>query len=127
MTKLALRFELEPGTDPDAAAHAIRRRLASLDAVEAVDARPDNARITGLEIAGAIAVAVQVIHGTRQLVAELRSFINDLKAIRGEIAGLKTITLDAMPEPIAIEQVTDELAKLAHESHSSPAMRKEPG
>jgi hypothetical protein len=121
MTDVSLRFEFEPGTDLDAAARVIRERLARLDMVAAVDARPDDARITGLEIVGAIAVGVQIVRGTREFVAEARRLIAQLKGLSADIAGLRTIALDAGPKPITIDQVTDnDIAQLIDESGAAP-------
>jgi hypothetical protein len=120
MVDLTLRFEFEPGTDLDAAARGLREQLAQLDTVTAVDARPDDARITGQEIVGAIAVGVQIVRGSHQLVAEARRLIAQLKGLSADIAGLRTIALDA-PKPIAIERVTDkDIAQLLDEGGAAP-------
>jgi hypothetical protein len=108
MADLSLRFEFEPGIDLNVAARVIQDRLAPLDIVAAVDARPEDARITGLEVVGAIAVCVQIVRGTRQLVAEVRRLIPELKGLRGDVAGLRTITLDSGLKPIAIELATND-------------------
>jgi hypothetical protein len=119
MTDLPLRFEFEPGTDLNAAARVIRERLEALDAVAAVDARREDARITGLEIVGAIAVGVEIVQGTRKLVAGVRRLIAEVKGLRGDIAGLRTIALDAGPKPIAIDDVTDsDINQLINEADS---------
>ena len=120
MTDLLLRFEFEPGTDLNAAARVIRERLEALDAVAAVDVRPEDARIiTGLEIVGAIAVGVEIVQGTRKLVAGMRRLIAEVKGLRGDIAGLRTIALDAGPKPIAIDDVTDnDIEQLIDEADS---------
>lgn len=80
MNDLPLRFELGPGTDLNAAARVIRERIEALDAVGAVDARPEDARITGLEIVGAVAVGVRIVQRTRKLVAEVRRLIGEVNA-----------------------------------------------
>ena len=108
MTDLMLRFEFEPGTDLNTAARAIRERLEALDTVAAVDARPEDARITGLEIVGAIAVGVQIVQGTRKLVAGVRRLIAEVKGLRGDITGLRQVTLDSGPKPIALDDVRDQ-------------------
>jgi hypothetical protein len=127
MSDLTLRFEFEPGTDLDATARIIKKRVAALKTVAAVDARPDDARISGLEIVGAIAVGVQIVRGSRQLVAEVRRLIADLKGLRGSIAGLRTIALDASPKPLAIDHVTDtDIALLIEESAAAPTKKKAP-
>jgi hypothetical protein len=120
MTDLSLRFEFESGTDLNAAARVIRERLAALDPVAAVDARPEDARMTGLEIVGAIAVGVEILRGTRQLVAGVRRLIAEVRGLRGDIAGLRTIVLDAGPKPIAIDDVTDNDIKQLIDETDSP-------
>jgi hypothetical protein len=121
MGDLSLRFEFEPGTNLDAAARSIRERLAALDTVAAVDVRPENARITGLEIVGAIAVAVEIVRGTRKFVAQVRRLMTELKEMRNDIGGLRTIALDGNPKPIMIDHVTDnDIAQLTDERDGTP-------
>jgi len=127
MADLTLRFEFDPGADLDSTARLIQKRLAAFDIVAAVDARPDDARISGLEIVGAIAVGVQIVRGSLQFVAEVRRLIADLKGLKGNIAGLRTIALDAGPKPLAIDQVTDtDLAQLVDERGSAPSKKRAP-
>lgn len=108
MADLLLHFEFEPGADLEAAASELRERLAALDTVEAVDARPEDARITGLEIAGAIAVGIQIVHGSTKILAEMRRLIVELKRLHGEVKGLRTIAVDVKTKPVKIDQVTDD-------------------
>jgi hypothetical protein len=117
MLDLWLRYEFDPGTDLNVAARSLRECLAALDTVAAVDARPENARITSLEIVGAIAVGVQIVRGSRQLVTEARRLIAEVKGMRGDIAGLRAVTLDGGPKLINVDDVTEnELAKIIEES-----------
>jgi hypothetical protein len=124
MADLHLRFEFEPGANLKGAEDEIRELLARLDMVAAVDARVDDARITGLELVGAIAVGVQIVRGTRQFAHEVHRLLAELKGLCGDVAGLRTIALEVGPTKlITVEHVTDDDIASARRASSATAQR----
>ena len=78
--------------------------------VENAEAMPDEPRITGLEIAGAIAVGVVILGKSREFVTELRKLVPEIKKLAEDL-GLKnpTIEIGDREVPIAeIDQLTEE-------------------
>lgn len=111
---LMLRFEFEKGTDLGKAENTIREQLGKLDEISRVDTAPEKPRLTGLEVVGAIAVAVQVVRGVRKGVTELRKLLQELKALKGEVRGLQEVKVEVGPRKVPIDEVSeDDLQALA--------------
>jgi tetratricopeptide (TPR) repeat protein len=114
MAELALHFEFTKNTDIDRATDAVRERLSALQGVEGIDAVREQPRLTGLEIAAAIAVTVQIVRGTRRLLEEIRRLVPEMKSLISEINGLQSITVEVGSKRVAIAEVNeDEMRQIA--------------
>jgi multidrug efflux pump subunit AcrB len=114
MAELALHFEFTKNTDIDRATDAVRERLSALQGVEGIDAVREQPRLTGLEIAAAIAVTVQIVRGTRRLLEEIRRLVSEMKSLISEINGLQSITVEVGSKRVAIAEVNeDEMRQIA--------------
>ena len=82
MAELVLHFELADGQDAAATAQALEKGLARLPGVSEAEALPDESRLTGLEIVGAISAAVVILRKGRELVTELNKALPELRKIR---------------------------------------------
>ena len=108
MAELALHFEMTRDSDLQQTAGLLRDRLASLQSVQEVSALPEEPRVTGVEVAAAIFVTVQVVRGTRELVEEIRKLIPQIKGMIGDIKGLKDITVDVGLQRVPIGKLTEQ-------------------
>ena len=108
---LVLHFEL---IDPTAKADApqlateLQQRLEQLDQVEAVQAKAEEQRFTGVEIVAGITAAVVVVRAGRELTEELTRLIPAIRALIAEIKGIKGATVEIDDELVPLEQVTDQ-------------------
>lgn len=76
MEKIIVNFTLEPGMDAAEVQKAIEDRLGALKDVE-VQVGQDTPRLTGVEVATAIAVGIVIVRDSRKLAEEV------LDAVRG--------------------------------------------
>jgi hypothetical protein len=114
--EIAFRFEFDKGTDLAQAADTIRERLSKIDGISGVYADPEEPRITGVEIAAAIAVTIGVVHTVRTGVTELRKLLHELKALSSEIRGMQNVRLEVGKRKVPIDDVgEDDLKELADE------------
>jgi hypothetical protein len=115
--KISFRFEFDNGTDLQQAADALRERVSKVAGVERVDPVPEKPRITGLEIVAAIAVGIEVVHGVRKGVTELRKLLHELKALSKEVHGLQDVKLEVGARKVPLDKVSDaDLKELADDS-----------
>ena len=111
---LVLHFEL---TDPTATENApqlaseLQRRLEQLDEVQAVQAKAEEQRFTGIEIAAGITAAVVVVRAGRELTEELTRLIPAIRALIAEIKGITGAAVEIDDEIVPLEEVTDEQLK----------------
>jgi hypothetical protein len=116
MAEVALHFEFVKDADLHRATGAIRDRLSALEAVKQVDSMQEKPRLTGIEIAAAIAVTIQIVHGTQQLVAEIRKLIPELQGLIKDIKGLREVTVEVGAKRVPIGGLGDaELRQIAAE------------
>src|SRR6266699_3222337 len=80
-----LYIDFEKDNDLEQTAQLIEERLGQLEMVKEVEAVPEKARFTGLEVVAAIGVTVLVVRGSRELIEELRKLIPQLKGLMSEI------------------------------------------
>ena len=76
--------------------------------VKEVEAVPETARFTGLEVVGAIGVTVLIVRGSRELIEELRKLIPQLKGLITEIKGLKDVFVEVGDKRVPLAEVQDE-------------------
>lgn len=116
MAEVALHFEFAKDADVEQATAAIRDRISALEAVKQVDSMQEKPRLTGLEIAAAIAVTIQIVHGTQQLVAEIRKLIPEIQGLIKDIKGLREVTIEVGANRVPIGAVGDaEVSQIAGE------------
>jgi hypothetical protein len=110
---LYFRFEFEEAADGEALAKAVQDQLARFDGVSQADADVDQMRLTGAEVVAAIAVAVIVVRGTRELAQEINELLTEIGRIVRGIKGLKSafVEIDGQPVPLA-EVDDDDVARL---------------
>ena len=115
MAELLLHFDVTTGADTTAAARTLQERLGALPMVEEAEALPQESRVTGLEIAGAISAAVIIVRHGRELVTELRKLIPEVKKLVQEIKGLKAPSVEIGARRVRLDEITEsdleELAK----------------
>ena len=83
--QIDLHFEFADSLKSAEAAAFIQQRLSELGMVESVEAIPEEPRLTGLEIAGAIAVGVMVTRNSRELLVEVQKLIPEIQKLFGKI------------------------------------------
>ena len=115
MAELLLHFEVTDSKEAPATAQALEKRLGQLPGVSEAEALPEESRLTGLEIVGAISAAVVIVRHGRELVTELNKLLPELKKLVGEVKGLKNAFVEVGPKRVALDQLTaadiEELAK----------------
>jgi hypothetical protein len=107
VAELALHFEFDDGTNLDEATKAVIEKLNQLEAVSEVAADIEKPRVTGLEIAGAIAVTIQILTGARKAVKLTRKLLIDLKGLGKEIKGLRNLKVEIGPKMLPIADLTE--------------------
>lgn len=88
----------------------IQERLKQLDVVEDAEATPDVQRLTGLEVVAAIAIGVQIVGKSGELVGGLRKLISEVKKLAAEL-GLTNAAIEIGGKQVPIaeaEKMTDE-------------------
>src|SRR5215831_18854033 len=111
MPQISVRFETENKTNLEQTAQDVQQRLKQLAPIEDARARVDTKRMTGVEIAGVIAVGITIVSNaaqftskTREFVTELRKLIPELKKL-AETMGFTKATLTIDDQPVKIEDV----------------------
>jgi hypothetical protein len=103
-----LYIDVEKDNDLEQTAQLIEERLGQLEMVKEVEAVPEKARFTGLEVVAAIGVTVLVVRGSRELIEELRKLIPQLKGLMSEIKGLKNAFVEVADKRIPVSEVNEE-------------------
>ena len=103
-----LYIDVEKDNDLEQTAQLIEERLGQLEMVKEVEAVPEQARFTGLEVVAAIGVTVLVVRGSRELIEELRKLIPQLKGLMSEIKGLKNAFVEVGDKRIPVSEVNEE-------------------
>ena len=115
MAELLLHFELADGTEAAPTAQALEQGLARLPGVSEAEALPDETRLTGLEIVGAISAAVVILRKGRELVTELNALLPELRKMVKGVKGLKNAFVEVGSKRVPIDQLTaahlEQLAK----------------
>jgi len=120
MAEVALHFEFAKDADVELAPAAIRDRLSALEAVQQVESMQEKPRLTGLEIATAIAVTIQIVHGTQQLVVEIRKLIPEVQGLIKDIKGLREVTIEVGAKRVPIGAVGEaEVRQIAAEQENA--------
>lgn len=108
MVEVILHIEFSDNVDTEETAQLIQNRLSKLEMVEEVEALPDEPRLTGVEVAGAIAVGIVIIRSSREMIQELRKLIPEIKGLISDIREPKDISVEVgREELVPISQLTD--------------------
>ena len=107
MPEINLLFEFKDRKNLDDAARQIEARLGALDAVDDVEAMPTDMRITGAEVAAAIAVTAVVVRSGRDAVAEVRKLVTELKGLLADLRDLKNVYLDIGKKRVPVDKLDE--------------------
>jgi hypothetical protein len=105
--EINLLFEFGERTDLEEAAKQIEDRLGALDAVDDVEAMPTDMRITGAEMAAAIAVTAVVLRSGRDAVAEVRKLVVEIKGLLADLRDLKNVYLDIGKKRVPLDKLDE--------------------
>lgn len=118
MDPVMFRVELEDPAQADAVAQLVEQRLGGLDAIDAVQAEPEELR--GLATAVTVVAAAvgfarsRGVGGRKQLVAQARRFIEELEALVDDHPGISRVVIAVGAEEIDLAEVSDEqIAEIA--------------
>jgi hypothetical protein len=119
MTDINLLFEFTHDEALTQVAQTLQDRLSQMEMVEEVEAVPEGSeqmRLSGLEIAAAIGVTVLVVRSSRELVAEVRKFVTEVKGLMADLCDLKNVYVDLGAQRIPIDQLdAEQFHQLAQE------------
>ena len=107
MAEVILHLEMADKNNLDRTAALVEQRLSKLDSVAGVEAAPEETRMTGLEIAAAIAVGVSIVKSGRELVAELRKLIPEIQGLIGDIKGVKNVQIEIGGERVPLAALNE--------------------
>ena len=99
--KVRLHFEFDDEGDAAKAGELIRGRLQELGMVRSVEITNEKARLTGLEVAAAIAVAVTITRNSRELIEEVQKLI---PVIRKLVKSFRRAVVEDGPREVAIDE-----------------------
>jgi hypothetical protein len=105
--EINLLFEFGERTDLEKAATQIEDRLGALEAVDDVEAMPTDMRITGAEIAAAIAVTAVVARSGRDAVADVRKLVAEIKGLLADLRDLKNVFLDIGKKRVPFDKLDE--------------------
>jgi len=83
MSDLTLYFQFEPGPGIESGniAQELHTHLQGIESVEAAKVSTAKARLTGLEIAAAITLAVQIVHNAKQISDDVKAIAGNVEAV----------------------------------------------
>jgi len=103
--EINLRFEFADRTRLEEAAQQIEGRLRRLEAVNDVEAMPTDMRLTGAEIVAVVAVTAMVVRSGRDVVAEIRKLVTEVKGLLGDLRDLKNVYVDIGKKRVPIDKL----------------------
>lgn len=110
MNEINLLFDFADHDAAEESAPTIEKCLSALEMVEEVQAEPQRMRMTGLEIAAAVAVAATVVGSGAAAVENLGKLVAAIRSLIVELRSLKNVFVDVGGQRIPIDQL--DLAKL---------------
>ncbi|MDX1418122.1 MAG: hypothetical protein R3293_28230 [Candidatus Promineifilaceae bacterium] len=108
MTELNFLLAYDEDTGLDKTAATIQSRLAGMEEVDEVEAKAQQMKVTGVEIAAAIGVTVLIVRGSRELVEEVRKLIVEIRKLKEEVGGPKEVYIDIGTRRVAVEKLSDQ-------------------
>ncbi|MBA1149177.1 hypothetical protein H0Z60_19195 [Ectothiorhodospiraceae bacterium WFHF3C12] len=107
MTDIALEFELADSANGEAMAEELKKRLAAMEDVEAVDTMAEEPR-TVAEIVAIVAAGVVLIdHGT-SAVSSLAKFVRALRELMQEVGDLKKAYIEIRGKKVDVTALSEE-------------------
>lgn len=103
--EINLLFEFVDRTRLEEAAQKIEARLRGLEAVDDVEAMPTDMRLTGAEVVAAVAVTAMVVRSGRDVVAEIRKLVTEVKGLLGDLRDLKNVYVDIGKNRVPIDKL----------------------
>jgi hypothetical protein len=108
VAEVLLHFEMSDAGNLDGTAELVQQRLSTLDMVNEVEAAPEETRLTGLEVAAAIAVGISIAKSGRELVAELRRLLPEIKGLIGDVKGLRNVVVEVGDTRVPVSELNDQ-------------------
>jgi hypothetical protein len=112
MPEINMIFELGDQKAVNQVAHSLQDRIGKMEMVKEVEATPETSEqfrvLTGMEIAGAIGVTVLIVRSGRELLEEVRRFVQEVKALMAEIHDLKNVYVELGTRRIPIDNLGPE-------------------
>jgi hypothetical protein len=116
MAEILLHIQVASGVELEKTAQCIEERLSQLELVEEAEAEPEQARITGVEVAAMIAAAVVLVRSSRELIEEVRKLIPQIRGLIHDIQVVRAVFVEVGKERVAVDQLSDaHLQVLAHD------------
>jgi hypothetical protein len=116
MAQVNFLFEFADDQHLDESAQTIEQQLDKVESVQEVSAIPEKPRITGLEIAAAIAVTALIVHNSGDLVKAVRELVTEVKKLMVEIHDLKQVYISIAGRRVDVTEITDkQIQELATE------------
>jgi hypothetical protein len=103
MTKMTLHVQLPDRADQRATVVEIQKRLAALNEIDQVAARPESTRYAAEIIAG-IAITVSIIKGSKDIAEALHEAIPKIKLVLQDL-GLTKVKVEVAGEQVPIDQM----------------------
>ena len=108
MAKIRFQFEVAKDAVNTQTVQLIEQRLSGLDGVEKVKAKPEESRLSGLELVGIISTTVLIIDRSDDMIEHLRKLVQSLKGLAQDIKGLKDVFIEVDDKRVPLAEVKEE-------------------
>jgi hypothetical protein len=105
MSEINLLFDFTDLNAAELAAPAIEECLGRVEMVDQVQAEPQRMRMTGLEIAAAVAVTATVVRSGADAVENLGKLVAAIRALMVQVRALKNVYVDIGEQRVPIDQL----------------------
>jgi hypothetical protein len=105
MNEINLLFDFADHNAAEDAAPTIEKSLSALEMVEEVQAEPQRMRMTGLEIAAAVAVTATVARSGVDTVENLGKLVAAIRSLMVQLRALKNVFVDVGDQRVPIGQL----------------------
>jgi hypothetical protein len=108
MQKFHFQFEVAQESANEQTAQIIVERVRALGVAEEVEASPEEARFTGLEVVAIISTVILIIDRSDELIEKLRKLIKSLKGLTGDIKDLKSSFVEVGAKRVPLTEVNED-------------------
>ena len=105
MNEINLLFDFADHNAADESAPKIEKCLSALEMVEEVQAEPQRMRMTGLEIAAAVAVTATVARSGADAVENLGKLVAAIRSLIVQLRALRNVFVDVGDQRVPIDQL----------------------